>query len=154
MIPLPKHKGQITHKNVKFWHSLKVKPGFLILLINLKTGATQWRAGVGRQRGTKVRGAGERGTESGRLWPPCPPPPTPPQYSQNKSHQPPSWICRARKAGARKKFVPRGWSLGMAEHDWIFALTSPYFRYVLWRNVIGRLIISCDLSSNMRLGTG
>ena len=37
--------------NIKFWHSLKVKPGFLILLINLKTGATQWRAGVGRQRG-------------------------------------------------------------------------------------------------------
>ena len=37
----PKNKGQKINKNVKFWHSLKVKPGFLILLINLKTGATQ-----------------------------------------------------------------------------------------------------------------
>ena len=70
------NKGQKMNKNVKFWHSLKVKPGFLILLINLKTGATQWRAGVGRQRGTKVREAGERGTGNGRLWPPVPPPPT------------------------------------------------------------------------------
>ena len=69
------NKGQKMNKNVKFWHSLKVKPGFLILLINLKTGATQWRAGVGRQRGTKVREAGERGTGNGRLWPPVPPPP-------------------------------------------------------------------------------
>ena len=42
---------------------------FLILLINLKTGATQWRVGVGRQRGTKVRETGERGTGSGRFWP-------------------------------------------------------------------------------------
>ena len=33
-------KGQKMNKNVKFWHSLKIKPGFLILLINLKTGAT------------------------------------------------------------------------------------------------------------------
>ena len=33
-------KGQ-KMKNVMFWHSLKIKPGFLILLINLKTGATQ-----------------------------------------------------------------------------------------------------------------
>ena len=35
------NKGQKMDKNVKFWHSLKVKPGFLILLIILKTGATQ-----------------------------------------------------------------------------------------------------------------
>ena len=34
-------KGQKMNKNVMFWHSLKIKPGFLILLINLKTGATQ-----------------------------------------------------------------------------------------------------------------
>ena len=40
----------------------------------LKTGATQWRVGVGRQRRTKVREAGERGTRSRRLWPPVPPP--------------------------------------------------------------------------------
>ena len=33
-------------------------------------------AGVGRQRNKKVREAGERGTGSGRLSPPCPPPPT------------------------------------------------------------------------------
>ena len=35
------------NKNVKFWHSLKVKPGFLILLINLKTGARNegWESG-------------------------------------------------------------------------------------------------------------
>ena len=71
--------------------------------------------------------------------------PPPPSVLPKLSHQPPSWICRARKAGARKKFVPRGWRLGMAEHDWTFALTSPYCRYVLWRNVIERLIISCDL---------
>ena len=62
------------NNNVKFWHSLKVKPGLLIFLISLKTGATLWRVGVGRQRGTKVREAGERGTGSGRLWPPCSPP--------------------------------------------------------------------------------
>ena len=57
------------NKNVKFWHSLKVKPG----LINLKTGATQWRAGVGRQRGTKVREAGERTREAGDSDPPVSP---------------------------------------------------------------------------------
>ena len=34
-------KGQKMNKNVKFWHSLKIKPGFLIFLINLTTGATQ-----------------------------------------------------------------------------------------------------------------
>ena len=77
MIPR-QNKGQKMNKNVKFWHSLKVKPGFLILLINLKTGATQWRVGVGRQRGTKVREAGERGRGNGRLWPPVPSPPPPP----------------------------------------------------------------------------
>ena len=71
MIPRQK-KGQKMNKNVKFWHSLKVKPG----LINLKTGATQWRAGVGRQRGTKVREAGERGRGNGRLWLLSHPPPT------------------------------------------------------------------------------
>ena len=36
-------KGQKMNKNVKFWHSLKIKPGFLILLINLKTGETKRR---------------------------------------------------------------------------------------------------------------
>ena len=77
MIPRQK-KGQKMNKNVKFWHSLKVKPGFLIVLINLKTGATQWRAGVGRQRGTKVREAGERGRGNGRLGPPVPSTPPPP----------------------------------------------------------------------------
>ena len=41
----------------------------------LKTGATQWRVGVGRQRGTRIREEGERGTRSRRLWPPVPPPP-------------------------------------------------------------------------------
>ena len=45
---------QIISKNVKFWYSLKVKLGFLILLINLKTGVTQLRVGVGRQRSSKV----------------------------------------------------------------------------------------------------
>ena len=35
------NKGQKINKNVTFWHSLEGKPGFLILLINLKTGATQ-----------------------------------------------------------------------------------------------------------------
>ena len=69
-----RNKGQKMNKNVKFMHSLKVKPRFLILLINLKTGATQWGVGVGRQRGTKLREAGERGTRSGRLWTPCLPP--------------------------------------------------------------------------------
>ena len=69
------NKGQKMNKNVKFWHSLKVKPGFLIVLINLKTGATQWRAGVGRQRGTKVREAGERTREAGDSDSPVPPPP-------------------------------------------------------------------------------
>ena len=71
-----RNKGQKMNKNVKFWHSLKVKPGFLIVLINLKTGATQWRAGVGRQRGTKVREAGERTREAGDSDPPVPPPPS------------------------------------------------------------------------------
>ena len=76
MIP-HQNKGQKMNKNVKFWHSLKVKPRFLILLINLKTGATQWGVGVGRQRGTKLREAGERGTGSGEtLTPLFPPPPT------------------------------------------------------------------------------
>ena len=56
MIP-PPEEGQKMNNNVKFWHSLQVKPGLLILLINLKTEATQWRVGVGRQRGTKVREA-------------------------------------------------------------------------------------------------
>ena len=48
-----------------------------LTLINLKTRATQWRVGVGKQRGTKVREVGERSTGSGRLWlwTPCPPPP-------------------------------------------------------------------------------
>ena len=40
MIPR-QNKGQKMNKNVKFWHNLKVKPGFLILLINLKMEATQ-----------------------------------------------------------------------------------------------------------------
>ena len=52
------------NKNVKFWHSLKVKPGFLILLINLK---------------------GHKSTGGGRTWygkretlvPPRPPYPPP-----------------------------------------------------------------------------
>ena len=37
------NKGQKMNKNVKFWHSLKVKPG----LINLKTGAPEegWESG-------------------------------------------------------------------------------------------------------------
>ena len=39
MIPR-QNKGQKMNKNVKFWHSLKVKPGFLILFINLKMEAT------------------------------------------------------------------------------------------------------------------
>ena len=34
--PLNKKMNRKMNKNVKFWHSLKVKPGFLILLINLK----------------------------------------------------------------------------------------------------------------------
>ena len=67
---------QKINKNVKFWHSLKVKPWFLILLTNLNTGATQWRVGVGRQRDAKVREAGERGTGSARRENPTPPPPT------------------------------------------------------------------------------
>ena len=67
MIP-PPEEGQKMNNNVKFWHSLQVKPGLLILLINLKTEATQWRVGVGRQRGTKVR-------EAEDLDPPVPPPP-------------------------------------------------------------------------------
>ena len=37
----------------------------------MMTGKIQWRAGVGRQRNKKVREAGERGTGSGRLSPPC-----------------------------------------------------------------------------------
>ena len=65
---------QKINKNVKFWHSLKVKPWFLILLTNLNTGATQWRVGVGRQRDAKVREAGERGTGSARRENPTPPP--------------------------------------------------------------------------------
>ena len=64
-----RNKGQKMNKNVKFWHSLKVKPG----LINLKTGATQWRVGAGRQRGTKVREAGERIREAGDSDPPVSP---------------------------------------------------------------------------------
>ena len=63
------NKGQKMNKNVKFWHSLKVKPG----LINLKTGATQWRVEAGRQRGTKLREAGERIREAGDSDPPVSP---------------------------------------------------------------------------------
>ena len=29
------------YQNDKFWHSFNTKPGFLILSINVKTGATQ-----------------------------------------------------------------------------------------------------------------
>ena len=78
-----KNKGQKMNKNVKLWHSLKVKAGFLILLINLKTGATQWRMEVGRQRGTKVREAVERGTG---LWTSCPPPSPPPLHTHTHTH--------------------------------------------------------------------
>ena len=54
-----------------------------LTLINLKTRATQWRVGVGKQRGTKVREVGERSTGSGRLWlwTPCPPPPQQPSIT-------------------------------------------------------------------------
>ena len=51
------------NKNVKFWHSLKVNPGFWSSRL-----ATQWRMGVGRQRGTKLR-------EVGDFEPPVPFPP-------------------------------------------------------------------------------
>ena len=46
------NKGQETNKDVKFWHSLKVKPGFLILLTNLKTG------GIRETKGHKSTGSG------------------------------------------------------------------------------------------------
>ena len=60
------------NKNVKFWHSLKVKPGFLILLINLKTEATQWRKGG---KGAQTYGRRENVVrEAGDSKPPCPPP--------------------------------------------------------------------------------
>ena len=40
------NKGQETNKDVTFWHSLKVKPGFLILLTNLKTGGIRQNKGA------------------------------------------------------------------------------------------------------------
>ena len=43
-----KKMNQKMNKNAKFWHSLKVTLGCLILLINLNTGAILWRVGVGR----------------------------------------------------------------------------------------------------------
>ena len=65
--PLNKKMNRKMNKNVKFWHSLKVKPGFLILLINLK---------------------GHKSTGGGRTWygkretlvPPCSPLPPPPPF--------------------------------------------------------------------------
>ena len=39
-------------------------------------------------------------------------------------------------------------------HTCTVALMSSHCRYVLWRNVIQWPIISCDLSSDTRLGTG
>ena len=70
--PLNKKMNRKMNKNVKFWHSLRVEPGFLILLINLK--------------GHKSTGGGR--TCYGKretLVPPCSPlPPPPPLYRINK----------------------------------------------------------------------
>ena len=103
MIPRQK-KGQKMNKNVKFWHSLKVKPRFLILLINLKMEATQWRAGVGRQRGTKVREAGECGRGNGRLWPSHPTPPPPQKFAPIKN-----FLVRCKGCSLVGCVLLRGW---------------------------------------------
>ena len=76
MIP-HQNKGQKMNKNVKFWHSLKVKPRFLILLINLKTEQDNegWESGG---KGAQNYGRRENVVrEAGRLWRPCLPPPPP-----------------------------------------------------------------------------
>ena len=76
MIPR-QNKGQKMNKNVKFWHNLKVKPRFLILLINLKTGEKHnegWESGgKGAQKyGRRENVVGETGDSDPLSHPPPP----------------------------------------------------------------------------------
>ena len=55
---------------VSFWEKIAQNEFFRISTNNLKRGEIQWREW---RSGVESRGAGERGTECGRLWHPCSP---------------------------------------------------------------------------------
>ena len=55
---------------VSLWEKIVQNEFFQISTNNLKTGEIQWRQW---RSGVESREAGERGTECGRLWPPCSP---------------------------------------------------------------------------------
>ena len=57
---------------VSLWEKIVQNEFFRISTNNLKRGEIQWREW---RSGVESREAGERGTECGRLWPPCSPHP-------------------------------------------------------------------------------